>query len=81
MAKKYTHTQCFAHFGTSPRNVNWSWSARNGKVSVIIAIAKDKAARPRSIAECFPSKMQLKVTHCDPSDGSFGFEAEGLSSR
>jgi hypothetical protein len=59
-------------------NLQWALANANGKVSVIIAIAKDKAAKPRSIAECFPSKMQLRVTHCDPSDGSFGFEAEGL---
>jgi hypothetical protein len=127
---KLSHTACFAHFGTAPRNVQWSWSARNeatrtvvvtlwqdefkrvdgklsyergpawiegsrrrpghselmenlrwaldhcdGWVRVIIAIAKNKNAHPRSISECFPSKMQLRVTHLDQTTGAFAFEA------
>lgn len=131
---KLSHTACFAHFGTTPRNVNWSWSARNedtktvvvtlwqdefvkrdgklvyergpaweegerrrlghtelmgnlrfaldhcgGKVKVIIAIAKDKRASPRSIAECFPSKMELRVSHLNESTGAFAFEDVGLA--
>jgi hypothetical protein len=27
---KWTHRECFNHFGVSPRNVQWSWSARDG---------------------------------------------------
>lgn len=131
---KLTHTACFAHFGAKPRNVQWSWSARNeetktvvvtlwqdefknvdgkmiyersaawiegdrkrpghtelmenlrwavdncaGWVNVIIAIAKDKHARPRSIAECFPWKMKLRVTHLNEQTGAFGFEAPELA--
>ena len=130
MAKKITHTAAFAAFGTTPRNVNWSWSARNentktvvvtlwqdefvyratasgkkearyaatrvwdaarksngmkemfdnlqwaldncdGVVRVIIAIAKDISARPRSIAECFPSALRLRVTSVDVKAASF----------
>lgn len=135
MAQKYTHTACFAHFGTKPRNVNWSWSARDeatntvvvtlwqdefvrqgermiyergaiwaqsrqspghnemmqnlrwaldhcdGWVKVIIAIAKDRSAKPRSIRECFPSKMQVKVTHLDETSGEFSLEAFGLPAK
>jgi hypothetical protein len=128
-----SHTAAFHHFGTSPKNVQWSWSARNeetktvvvrlwqhefekkdgklvykagklepgekarlghkellenlrwavdhadGRVSVIIAIAKDKMAKKKSIADSFASKMQLRVTHVDEATGKFEFEAEGLS--
>ncbi|MDA4633261.1 hypothetical protein NZA98_19500, partial [Escherichia coli] len=106
MAARMSHTACFAHFGTKPRNVQWSWSARNentqivavtlwqhefvkgvyergpldpskrirpghpelmenlrwaldhcaGRVHVIIAIAKDKLAETKKIAECAPTK-------------------------
>lgn len=130
---KLSHTACFAHFGTKPKNVNWSWSARNeetktvavtlwqdefawspdgrrvyergpawershtspghnelmenlrwalghcdGWVKVIIAIAKDVNARPRSIRECSPTKMQVKVTHLNEGTGEFSLEAFGL---
>ncbi len=132
MAKKFTHTEAFASFGTKPRNVQWSWSARNeddktvvvtlwqdefsrkdgrvlydrpplpehvrqrpgcaelmenfawardhcnGLFKVIIAIAKDKDADPRSIQECFPSKMVMKILDFDPETGAFLAEAEGL---
>ncbi|MEW9837990.1 hypothetical protein [Mesorhizobium marinum] len=132
MPKKYTHTEAFAHFGTMPTNVQWSWSARNeaektvvvtlwqdefkridGKIvyergpiwqeakrrpghnelmrnlrwalencdgwaKVIVAKAKDKNARPRSIAECFPSKMQVQVTHLDEATGEFSLEANTI---
>ncbi|MER8531211.1 hypothetical protein NKH61_09010 [Mesorhizobium sp. M1005] len=129
MAEKLNHTQCFDHFGTKPRNVQWSWSARNEvtktvvvtlwqheftwvdgqpsyerswldptkkvrpghnelmenlrwaidncdrRVSVIIAIAKDKLAVKKSIAECFASKMVLNVTKLDEASGAFRLEA------
>jgi hypothetical protein len=29
MPKEYTHTECFAFFGTVPRNTRWSWSGRS----------------------------------------------------
>ena len=132
MPRSYTHTQCFEHFGTKPKNVNWSWSARNedtktvvvtlwqdeftktddgrriyergpipsevrprhghnelmknlrwsldhcdGWVKVIIAIAKDKQAKPRSIKECAPTKMQVRVIHLDEASGAFAFEDVG----
>lgn len=132
MPKKWTHTAAFAHFGTKPRNVQWSWSARNeatktvvvtlwqdeftrtdgklvysrsasegkwdsrpgfkelidnlawaqancdGRVKVIVALAKNKNEDPRSIAECFPSATRMRVTHLDRADGSWTLQAEGL---
>lgn len=130
MSTKHTHTSSFAHFGTVPRNVQWSWSARNedtetvvvtlwqdefvrrdgkviydrpaahrqvrsrhgfpemmdnmawardhcgGLLHVIIAIAKDPADSPRTIKECFPSKMTMRLTHLDTDTGAFTAVAE-----
>jgi hypothetical protein len=134
MAKKWTHTEAFESFGVTPRNVRWSWSARNvdnkivvgtlwqdrfkrvngklvyegvaidpatppqkrlafdewkenliwaqdnceGRIHVIIAIAKDVTAAPRSIKECNPSKMVVKLAYLDRETGAFIAEAEGL---
>lgn len=133
MPKKWTHTAAFEQFGTKPRNVNWSWSARNetsrtvvvtlwqdefekkgdeltysrpaysnadrpkslgfpellanlawardnceGRFHVIIAIAKDTTADPRSISECFPSKMVMRLTALDETGGAWSAVAEGL---
>ncbi|SDP77315.1 hypothetical protein SAMN05428967_3367 [Phyllobacterium sp. YR620] len=125
MTKRMSHTACFAHFGTTPRNVQWSWSARNeetktvavtlwqhefvkgiyergpldptkrmrpghpelmdnlkwalnhceGRIRVIIAIAKDKLAETKQIAECAPTKMVVYVTHLDEMSGAFRLEA------
>jgi len=130
---RLSHSACFAHFGTKPRNPQWSWSARNEKtktvavtlwqdeftwspdgrrvyergpvwtesrtspghnelmdnlrwaldhcdgwVKVIVAIAKDVNAVPRSIKECSPTKMQVKVTHLNEATGEFSLEAFGL---
>ncbi|RWM10440.1 hypothetical protein [Mesorhizobium sp.] len=36
MAKKYSHTECFEHFGTSPKNTYWSWSARNEETKTVV---------------------------------------------
>jgi hypothetical protein len=58
------------------RNLEWSLQELGGKVSVIIAIAKDNKAQPRSIKECFPSKMRARVTRLDHASGAFTFEAD-----
>jgi hypothetical protein len=130
MPKRWSHTDAFAHFGTTPRNVQWSWSARSedgqtvvvtfwqdqfsrrgdrliytrpaaepnlrrragfgelmenlawardhcdGRFKVIIAKAKDLDADPRSIAECFPSKMVMRLLEFDVDTGAFLAEAE-----
>jgi hypothetical protein len=46
MMTKWTHTEAFAHFGTSPRNVQWSWSARSddGK-TVVVTLWQDQFSR------------------------------------
>jgi hypothetical protein len=131
MPKKWTHTEAFSHFGTTPRNVQWSWSARSddgqtvvvtfwqdlfsrkdgrllyersapqqhlrrrpgfnelmenlawardhcgGRFKVIVAKAKDVKADPRSIEECFPTKMTMKLVEFDAATGAFVAEAEG----
>jgi len=128
MTKKWTHTECFAFFGTVPRNIQWSWSGRSpdgstvsvtlwqdllkggriydatthslddrwtksngfnelienlkwakenlgGIVRVIIAIAKDKEASPRSIRECFPHEsLRMRVVLLDETAGHFRLE-------
>lgn len=127
MAKVWTHTQAFAHFGTKPRNVQWSWSARNeatktvvvtlwqdefvkdgtrliyrrrasyaeasdtrpgfrelidnlawaadncdGHFRVIVAIARDPKANPRSIRECFPNdRLVMKLVDFDRATGEY----------
>jgi hypothetical protein len=131
LARKWTHTKAFEHFGTKPKNVQWSWSARNeaektvvvtlwqdmfsrkdgkfvyvrpgfepsepdtrpgfrelmenlvwardhcdGRFKVIVAIAKDRNAVPRSIRECAPTKMIMRLTHLDSDIGAFTAVAE-----
>ena len=133
MPKEWNHTEAFAHFGVTPRNVQWSWSGRtgdgktvvvtlwqdqfeiqngrfvyerppsppdepdtrlgflelmenlawardhcDGRFKVIAAVARDKTARPRSMKECTPTKMVMRLTHLDLDAGSFAAEEEGL---
>ncbi|HZP19693.1 MAG TPA: hypothetical protein VFB16_05735 [Bauldia sp.] len=122
---KWNHTESFKHFGTTPRNINWSWSARNedtktvvltlwqdrfkkeegkltyigpgldaskrtspglpemiqnlvwarehcdGKFHVISAKPKDPKAQPRSIDECFPTKMVMQLLELNEHTGAF----------
>ena len=132
MPQRWTHTKAFAHFGTKPKNVQWSWSARSadgktvvvtlwqdmftpkdgklyyirpgfppeqpdtrpgfrelmenlawardhcdGRFKVIVAIAKDINAVPRSIKECAPTKMIMRLTDLDATNGAFTAVAEG----
>jgi hypothetical protein len=46
MSKEWTHSGAFAHFGASPRNIQWSWSAKSadGK-TVVLTLWKDKITR------------------------------------
>jgi Uri superfamily endonuclease len=55
-------------------NLRWAIDHCVGQVNVIVAIAKDTKAKPRSISECFPGKMRLRVTNLDEATGAFGFE-------
>ncbi|WP_406873208.1 hypothetical protein WHT83_05470 [Aminobacter sp. P9b] len=60
-------------------NLRWAVDHCDGKLSVIVAIAKDKFAHPRSIAECFPSKMAVFVTELNEAVGSFCLQAKEAS--
>jgi hypothetical protein len=46
MPKKWTHTEAFAHFGATPRNVQWSWSGKSadGK-TVVLTLWQDRITR------------------------------------
>lgn len=35
MAKSYNHSDCFAYFGTVPKNPRWSWSGRSRDDSIV----------------------------------------------
>src|SRR5271165_1719229 len=46
MPAKMTHTKAFAHFGTKPRNVQWSWSAISDDGNTVVAtLWQDKFVR------------------------------------
>jgi len=59
-------------------NLAWARDNCEGKVSVIIAIAKNINANERSIAECFPSKMTMQLEELNISDQTFTLKALGL---
>ena len=49
-----------------------------GIVSVIIAVAKDRGASPRSIERSFPQpNPQMRVVELDETNGTFCLEREG----
>src|SRR5438477_4684794 len=66
--------------GLTEQTENFAWARDHcgGRFNVIIARAKDPKADPRSIEECFPSKMVMKLTHLDAETGAFAAEAEGV---
>ena len=130
MPRIWTHSEAFAAFGTKPRNVRWSWSARNeekkivvatlwhdqfkrrngrivyegegrlpaekkrpgltewvenlawaedhcaGRLSVIIAVAKDQHANPRAILDCVPTMLVMRLVRLNRTTGRFLAEAE-----
>jgi hypothetical protein len=59
-------------------NLTWARDHCEGRFRVISAIARDVSADPRSIAECFPTEMVMRLTRLDPETGAFSAEAEGL---
>ena len=43
-----------------------------GEIHVILAIAKDKTASPRSIARCFPQpNLKMRIIELDVDEGTF----------
>ena len=73
--KKWTHTQCFAHYGTKPTNIQWSWSAVNKKTKTAVltcwddgfsnaAYRMDHPADKPAFKE-FVEHMHYAQRHCD----------------
>lgn len=59
-------------------NLKWARDHLDGEVSVIIAVARDKTASPRSIAECFPQpNLIMRVIELDENSGDFTLERIG----
>jgi hypothetical protein len=53
-------------------NLKHSFEKCDGILHVIIALAKDVNASPRSIAECYPAKgLIMRLTHFDETTGDF----------
>ena len=55
-------------------NLAFAEDTLDGVVSVIIAVAKEKAASPRSISHSFPSEMRMKIVSLDRDQGRFRLE-------
>ena len=58
------------------KNLAWAQHKCAGRFNVIIATAKDISADKRSIKECFPTKMIMRLTSLNPTTGAFAAEAE-----
>jgi hypothetical protein len=41
MKRRYTHTDAFRNFGTTPNNVYWSWSARSPDEKTVVVTLWD----------------------------------------
>ncbi|MGP9821937.1 hypothetical protein ACTZWW_18110 [Salinarimonas sp. NSM] len=52
-------------------NLAWARDHCDGRFHVVVAIAKDCKAEPRSIQECFASKLVMELTHLDAATGAF----------
>jgi hypothetical protein len=63
-------------FGEFIANLVWAQAHCDGKIHVIIAIPKDKTMIPHRIGECFPSPIEMNVTHIDRETGEFVLEAQ-----
>jgi hypothetical protein len=58
------------------RHLKWAWENCDGRVRVIVNIAKDPTVHPHSIKECRPVEMIMRLTHFDLETGTFAAEAE-----
>jgi hypothetical protein len=53
-------------------NLKWARDHCDGILRIIIAIAKDTKAEPRSILECFPQKtLRMRLIHLDLETGEY----------
>ncbi len=55
-------------------NLKFAQEELGGLLHVIIAVARDTSALPRSIAHCFPSDMTMQLTDFDHERGRFSAE-------
>src|SRR5947208_1254566 len=60
------------------KNLAWARDHCGGRFHVIVAIARDRNADPRSIAECFPSPIVMRITSLNIETGAY--TAESVSS-
>jgi hypothetical protein len=58
------------------RNLQCAMQNCQGRIYAIIAVARDSNAEPRSIKECFPSRLVMRLTRLDLQSGEFEAEAE-----
>ena len=53
-------------------NLKWARDNCDGVLRIIIAIAKDPKAEPRSISECFPQKtLRMRIISLDETTGEY----------
>jgi hypothetical protein len=53
-------------------NLKWARDHCGGELRIIIAIAKDTKASPRSIKECFPQEgLRMRIIELNDSTGDF----------
>lgn len=52
-------------------NLKWARDHCGGLFSVVITIAEDVHASPRSIADCYPVDWKMRITSLDEKTGAF----------
>ncbi|MDO8878105.1 MAG: hypothetical protein Q8M24_00045 [Pseudolabrys sp.] len=57
-------------------NLKWEWECCDRRFNANVLIAKDRDTQSRSIKECFPGKMVMRLIHLDLESGAFFAEAE-----
>lgn len=58
MTKRWTHSECFAFFGTQPKSPRWSWSGRSddGK-TVAVTLWRDKFQEKGTVYKNFDTDV------------------------
>ena len=52
-------------------NLKWARDHCGGLFSVVITVAADVHASPRSIADCYPVDWKMRITSLDEETGAF----------
>ena len=55
-------------------NLAFAEDRLDGVVHVIVAVAEDENARPRTIKRSYPTQMRMKVVRLDRNEGTFRLE-------